>query len=294
MKRTNNNFVSFNPNSSKKRRRKKPIKHGETLSFESTGTASGLDSPGSTLDENHLQLTLGSPWTPLPNFRTWDSSRQTSSHLPTAQNHQGLIQFPPTPPLIPPGPSLESPPILLTLNNSGTDLGQSLEVSDLRVYEPSSSPPSGWVECKRKVLKAIADAGQSPLDLILDILDSSQDEYEQYRVRWFSTSCNKVSCLLDGILAHSKGHNLVLNWMLPHSLESVCFMVASEMDLAVKELSFPSVAYVSTEFISQWTLKSAIEPATQLCPSLLRILDAAAQTQEAKRKNKIKLPKTVQ
>ena len=71
-------------------------------------------------------------------------------------------------------------------------------------------------------------------------------------------------------------------------------MVALEMDLAVKELSFPSIEYVSTEFISQWTLESVIEPATQLCPSLLRILDAAAQTQEAKRKNKIKLPKTVQ
>jgi hypothetical protein len=286
-------FVSFNPNSPKKRRRKKPIKYGETLGFGSAGTASGLDSP-ITLNENHLQPMLDSPWMPLPDFRTWESSRLTGSDLLTAQNYEEPMlpnQFPSTPP----GPSPESPPILLTLSNSATGLGQSLEVSGLHVYEPPSlSPPSAWGVCKQKVLKAIADAGRSPIDLILDILDTSQDEYEPYRVRWFSTSCNKVSCLLDGIFAHSKGRNLVLNWMLPHSLESVCSMVASEMDLAVKELSLPSVEHVSSEFISKWTLESVIEPATQLCPSLLRILEAAAQTQEAKRKNKIKLPKTVQ
>ena len=283
-------FVSFNPNSPKKRRRKKPIKHGETLAFGSTGTALGLDSP-ITLSENHLQPILGSPWTPLPNFRTWESSRLSGPALSTAQNYEEPNRSPSTPP----GPSPESPPILLTLSNSATDPGQSLEASDLHVYAPPSlSPPSAWGVCKRNVLKAIADAGRSPLDLILDILDPSQDEYELYRVRWFSTSCNKVPCLLDGIFAHSKGRNLVLNWMLPHSLESVCSMVASEMDLAVKELSLPSVEHVSTEFISKWTLESVIEPATLLCPSLLRILEAAAQTPEAKQKNKIKLPKTVQ
>jgi hypothetical protein len=65
------------------------------------------------------------------------------------------------------------------------------------------------------------------------------------------------------------------------------------MNLAVKALSLPSVEHVSTEFISEWTLESVIEPATQLCPSLLRILEAAAQTEEAKRKNKIKFPKMV-
>ncbi|KAH9961657.1 hypothetical protein BGW80DRAFT_1463787 [Lactifluus volemus] len=69
-------------------------------------------------------------------------------------------------------------------------------------------------------------------------------------------------------------------------------MVASEMDLVVKELSFPSVEDVSSEFISNWTLERVVEPATKLCPSLLHILEAAAQTQEAKRKNKIKFPKT--
>ncbi|KAH9956052.1 hypothetical protein BGW80DRAFT_1187891, partial [Lactifluus volemus] len=98
--------------------------------------------------------------------------------------------------------------------------------------------------------------------------------------------------LLDLIFAHPKGHDLILHWVRPHSLEAICTMVASEMDLVVKELSFPSVEDVSSEFISNWTLERVVEPATKLCPSLLHILEAAAQTQEAKRKNKIKFPKT--
>jgi hypothetical protein len=65
------------------------------------------------------------------------------------------------------------------------------------------------------------------------------------------------------------------------------------MDLVTKELSLPSVDHVSTEFVSAWTLDRVVEPAIQLCPTLLYILNAAAQTREAKQKNKIKLPKTV-
>ena len=65
------------------------------------------------------------------------------------------------------------------------------------------------------------------------------------------------------------------------------------MDLAVKELSLLSVEHVMTDFISDWTLEKVVEPATRLCPSLLQVLEAAAQTPEAKQKNKIKFPKTV-
>jgi hypothetical protein len=65
------------------------------------------------------------------------------------------------------------------------------------------------------------------------------------------------------------------------------------MDLAVKELFLPSVEHVSSEFINNWTLETVVEPAAQRCPSLLRVLGAAAQTEEAKQKNKIKSPKTV-
>jgi hypothetical protein len=140
----------------------------------------------------------------------------------------------------------------------------------------------------------ISEASRSPLDLISDILDPTQDEHEHYRSRWFSPARrSKLSDLLDSIFAHPKGRDLILEWMQPHALESVCSTVASEMDLVTKELSLPGVEHVSLEFISNWSLKTVVEPATQLCPSLICILEAAAQTGEAKRKNKIKFPKTV-
>jgi len=65
------------------------------------------------------------------------------------------------------------------------------------------------------------------------------------------------------------------------------------MDLVIKELSLPSVEHVSSKFINDWTLETAVKPATQLCPSLLHILEAAAQTEDAKQKNKIKFVKMV-
>jgi hypothetical protein len=317
MKRANDIFVSVNPNSPKKRRQKKAkVSHGKIISFGNTSTAAS-NSPryAHTHDENQPQPTLDSPWTPLPSFRIWDSSKRTATDLPTptyfpaqpsglssldaadndffscytGEDHQIQHNFPFTP--------SESPPIMLKLRNTATNLGetQTLEASHSHVYDtPSHTPRNIWRDCKQKVLKLISDASRSPLDLILDILDSTQDEYEQYRLRWFSQArFNKLSDVLDSIFAHPKGRDLILEWMQPHALESVCSTVASEMDLVTKELTLPSVEHISMEFISNWSLETVVEPATRLCPSLIRILEVAAQTEEAKRKNKIKLPKTV-
>jgi hypothetical protein len=192
---------------------------------------------------------------------------------------------------------LESPPVLLELRNGRGGHRHPLQTSGMRTYESSKNipPVAGiiWSECKKKVLEAFSDAGQSPLDLILDILDSMQHEYENYRSRWFSPASNKLSVLLDSIFAHPKGRDLILRWMHPHALEFVCSTVSSEMDCVVKALSLPGVEHITSEFIANWTLETVVEPAIQLCPSLLSILHAAAQTEEAKQKNKIKTPKTV-
>jgi hypothetical protein len=296
MKRASDNFVSVNPNSPRKQRRKRPASHGSVVHFGNTSaTPIASDSLGHTPDENQPNATLGSPWTPLPNFRAWDSAKRTGSDrsdLPTPSitvtpaRSDGFSRV-----------ELESSqsPILLKLRNTANTLGQTLEGSHMHVYDtPSRTPRNAWKDCKREVLKMISDASRSPLDLILDILDPSQDEHEQYRSRWFSQARRgKLSELLDSIFAHPKGRELIMQWMHPHALEFVCSTVASEMDLVSKELSLPSVEHVSLDFISNWSLKSVIEPATRLCPSLMCVLEAAAQTGEAKRKNKIKLPKTV-
>ena len=197
-------------------------------------------------------------------------------------------------------------PLCLSSRQAGRRLCRSLLYSLYRmlpwlrrisVYEntaPASASRSGnWDDCKKKVLMLLSDAGRSPLDIILNILDLRQEEYEQYRSRWFSSNCSKFSALLDHTFEHPKGRGLILHWFSPHLLELVCSTVASEMDLVVKELSLLSVEHVSSKFISKWTLERVVEPAMQLCPSLLHILEVAAQTEEAKQKNKIKLLKTV-
>ena len=223
-------FVSVNPNSPKKRRRKRLITYEEAISF-GPGPALGLDLDSRsgrsvhTPDENQPWPMLDSPWTPLPRFKAWESSRLTGSDPLTAQDCQILNGSP-----LASTPS-ESPlePVLLKLRNPGSNLGQTLEASQPHAYETPSLSQSVWGECKRTVLKAIVDANRSLLDLILDILDPSLDEYEHYRLRWFSSSCSILSRLLDSIFAHPKGRDFMLDWMHPHSLKSVCSTVMSEI-----------------------------------------------------------------
>jgi hypothetical protein len=253
MKRASDVFVSVNPNSPRKRRRKKLISYGKTIHFGSTGMASDSPRGPQTHDENLPNATLGSPWTPLPKFKIWDSSKRTGSdfptpNLPSAQSdvftqdttdNNSFTPYTPEDYEIPDDLSHvqpESSPILLKLRNTAKNLGLTHEASDLHVYDIlSQTPRNVWKDCKQNVLRMISDASRSPLDLISDILDPTQDEHEQYRSRWFSPARrSKLSDLLDSIFAHPKGRDLILEWMKPHALESVCSTVASEMDLVQK------------------------------------------------------------
>lgn len=316
MKRSrSDSIVPVNPNAPKKQRNKTLATYGQVLNFSDTLDS---ESPRSTRihDENRPYSTLSSPWTPTPRFRNWgqdwgaststsDSalssvhSARTPGPLDTGSANASDLSTNSTvrdnfashmPPLVP----LESPPVLLELRTMAghTTLG----TLGMREYKSSGTPSaaqSAWKECKENILRAFSDAGRSPLDLVLDILDPTQLEYENYRSRWFSPASNKLLLLLDQIFAHPKGHNLVSRWMQPHIFDSVCSVVSSEMDSVVGKLYLPSVEHISPQFINDWTLETIVEPATQLCPSLLRILEAAAQTDEAKQKNKLKTPKKV-
>jgi hypothetical protein len=199
MRRTNDIFVSVNPNSPRKQRRKKLTSYGQVIHFGSTSTVS--DSLGSAHipDENQPNAVLGSPWTPLPTFRSWDLSTRTGSGLETpsvasapsdvftsdtAENNSltscalGEYEIPERLSHVEP----ESSPVLLKLRKSANSLDGTLEASHLRIYDtPTLTPQNAWRACKRDVLKMISDASRSPLDLIADILDPSQDEHEQYR-----------------------------------------------------------------------------------------------------------------
>jgi hypothetical protein len=66
-------------------------------------------------------------------------------------------------------------------------------------------------------------------------------------------------------------------------------VITQEMNNVQKTDLLPGVAAITPEFIKNWT----ISPHRELAPCLLRILSTAAQTADAKEKNKIKKPDTV-
>jgi hypothetical protein len=106
-------------------------------------------------------------------------TRTTRSRIPVLRTILQLI-YPPV--------AFESPPILLELHRKA---GHSmLGTSGMHAYKSPGIPPaaqSTWNECKEKALWMFSDAGCSPLDLILNILDPNQHEYENYCLRWFSS-----------------------------------------------------------------------------------------------------------
>ena len=152
-------FVSVNPNSPRKRRRKKLTSYGgKVIHFGSTSTASDSLGCARTHDENQPNATLGSPWTPLPNFRPWDSSKWTVSDLPTpavTSAHSDVFTSDTTDNAsfvscalgdheIPEDFSYvepESSPVLLKLRNSANNSGSTLEASHLHVYDTPSLTP---------------------------------------------------------------------------------------------------------------------------------------------------------
>ncbi|KAH9956053.1 hypothetical protein BGW80DRAFT_1257909 [Lactifluus volemus] len=196
MKHPNDAFVFVNANSPKKRRRKTSINYGELLSFGSIPSGSDSLKSSRTQDENQPHPMLGSPWVPTPRFKTWDPSKFLSntgsgselsssswnlnatvnklSSCGTTLDNGGANETSCSP--------SESPSVVLELSNT---LGDVLETSNLRVYESpdiiSPGTQNGWNDCKKEVLKLFSDAGRSPLDLIIDLLDLGQDEYEHYQ-----------------------------------------------------------------------------------------------------------------
>jgi hypothetical protein len=156
MKRSSVVIVPFNPNTPKKRRRKNTAHHGQVLSF----TSDTLDSPRTapTNDENQPFRTLDSPWTPLPQFRNWESSTstQTSSFSDTSSVFSAQTSVngcsndddpftnsyahEPFKASLPPPSPLESPPILLELRRKAKH--NTLGTSGIRAYKSPGIPPA--------------------------------------------------------------------------------------------------------------------------------------------------------
>ncbi|KAJ7639893.1 hypothetical protein B0H17DRAFT_1216787 [Mycena rosella] len=108
----------------------------------------------------------------------------------------------------------------------------------------------------------------SPIDILLQVLDPDDIDYDRYRGNLYREDSTKLSELLERIMGDYNGKEKLLQCMRPHLVE------------------FAWIAVVTPEFIENWNL----DEDTDATPFLTQILETAAQTEHARVHNKKKTP----
>jgi hypothetical protein len=139
-------------------------------------------------------------------------------------------------------------------------------------------------------LAFLRDGRLSPVDFLIDILDSRRDEFGGYRDGLYKENSTRLGDLMDVIMSDPKGKRKLEEWMELHAVDVVCRAVGQEMDAVKKDFNM-SIADVSPEYLRNWDLGA--NTSNEKAPILQQILHSAAQTDTAKEKNKIKDPHTV-
>lgn len=140
-----------------------------------------------------------------------------------------------------------------------------------------------------KVLGLLKDGGLGPFDLVLSVLDANDPDYAGYRNELYKDKSSKLPSILDSILTTDAGKQKLWSWMQPHALQIVCGVIDEEMDSVTKAEVLSGIAAITPEFIKSWTGATTCEQA----PFLTEVLLRAAQTSQAKEKNKKKHPEAV-
>ena len=130
----------------------------------------------------------------------------------------------------------------------------------------------------------------SPFDLVLEILNEDKPEFSGHRKEFYKEGNEKLSKILDAIVSNGPGRSKLRTWMRkPVAVDLFSEVITQEMNNVQKTELLPGIAAITPEFIKNWT----ISPHRELAPCLLRVLSTAAQTADAKEKNKIKKPDMV-
>ena len=130
----------------------------------------------------------------------------------------------------------------------------------------------------------------SPFDLILEILDEDKDEFSGHRKEFYKEGNEKLFKILDAIVSSGHGRSKLRTWIRrPAAVDLFSDVITQEMNIVQNTDLLPGIAAITPEFIKKWT----ISPHRELAPCLLRVLSTAAQTADAKEKNKIKKPDMV-
>jgi hypothetical protein len=161
---------------------------------------------------------------------------------------------------------------------------------------PASQKHARKISRAKKVhqlLGNLRDLSFSPVDLMLEILNSMNADYASYRTALYSQTPEKVAQLLGLISGNSTGSKLVHDWVRDRSMEVICDAVSAEMD-KVKATMLMNTGDMSLHFLVNWSIDGAVgNAANENALILLKILLSAAQTKRAKAENTIKDPEKV-
>ena len=130
----------------------------------------------------------------------------------------------------------------------------------------------------------------SPFDLVLEILDEDKPEYSYHRTEFYKEGNEKLSKILDAIASSGPGRSkLQTSLRRPATVELFGNVITQEINKVQKAELLPGIAAITPEFIKNWS----ISPHQELALCLLHVLSTAAQTADAKEKNKVKKPDMV-
>jgi hypothetical protein len=140
------------------------------------------------------------------------------------------------------------------------------------------------------VLTFLREGKLSPIDILIDVLDPSDEKHQSYHEELYKADASKLQVLLDNIMDDPKGKRKMDEWMRPHAVDFTCQIVDAEMEAIKKKLSM-AVSDVTPDFMASWSLNG--NHALESTPVLSRVLTSAAQSSQAAARNKLKSPRTV-
>jgi hypothetical protein len=120
----------------------------------------------------------------------------------------------------------------------------------------------------------LQQAHLSPFALFSWVLDPENLACEDYR-RMFYRDSQRLSAFMGHIIKHPDGKTKLMEWLIPHSVDTVCDIIHHEMEeMSRLNPDDPrSIKELSPKYLRTWDLAKCIaDPARRRSPVLVRIL----------------------
>ncbi|KAJ3512948.1 hypothetical protein NMY22_g15183 [Coprinellus aureogranulatus] len=123
--------------------------------------------------------------------------------------------------------------------------------------------------------------------LITRIFDKTNTSFSSFRTEYFKESWDSLSLLLDTLVDSDQGRQNLSQWLQsPKGTSVVPDIVSDGMDAVCRFEKLDGLMDITPEFIERWDVCGHEERA----PFTISVLTVAAQTERAKKENKIKHP----